>query len=89
MIRPNQLQVHIKPQPQNLWVAAVKVFMDHQCKVWYGNPVQVWCTVPTTPGLRYIPVSAIISRVVYIKAKVDFGSIIGEDTVYVITPLHS
>ena len=55
--------------PQNLWVAAVKVFMDHQCKVWYGNPVQVWCTVPTTPGLRYIPVSAIISRVVFKKRR--------------------
>ena len=75
--------------PQNLWVAAVKVFMDPQCKVWYGYPVQVWCTVPTTPDLRYIPVSAIISRVVFTKAKVDFGSIIGEDTVYIITPLHS
>ena len=88
-VAQTQSSNHITSEPQNLWVAAVKVFMDHQCKVWYGNPVQVWCTVPTSPSLRYVPVSAIILCVVFIKAKVDFGGILGEDTVYVITPLHS
>lgn len=88
-VAPTQCGNHVTLKPQTLWVAAVKVFLDHQCKVWYGNPVQVWCTVPTTPGLKYVPVSAITSRVVFTKATVNFGTIIGEDTVYIITPLHS
>ena len=28
-------------QPRTLWVAIVKWFIEHQCKVWFGRPTQV------------------------------------------------
>lgn len=34
------------------WVAAVKWYMDHPCRVWFGNPVQVWSTARVTQGYR-------------------------------------
>ena len=72
----------------SLWVAAVHWFMDHQCKVWYGNPTQVWATSHFT-GYSYILVSDIVSRVVYAKCSCDFGRFIGTDNVYVVVPLAS
>ena len=71
----------------SLWFAAVSWFMEHQCKVWFGHPTQVWSTA-TYPGYCYIPVSDLKSGVIYSKAVVNFGRIIGEDSVYVITPLE-
>ena len=71
-----------------LWVAAVSWFMDHPCKVWYGNPVQVW-SAATFPGFSFIPVTNIISRVVYTKSVCNFGQLISRDNVYVIVPLVS
>lgn len=29
-------------QGVSLWIACVNWFLEHPCKVWYGNPVQVW-----------------------------------------------
>lgn len=53
-------------QPTRQWVAAFLWFMEHPCRVWYGNPVQVWCTA-SYPGISFIPVTNIVSRVVYTK----------------------
>lgn len=69
-----------------LWVAAVNWFMEHPCKVWFGNPAQVWCTAKY-PGEFFIPVTSIKSRVVYTQSLVNFGRISGSDTVYVVVPL--
>lgn len=69
------------------WVAAVSPFMEHQCAVWFGRPAQVWSTA-TYPGLRFIPVQKKNqSRVISTKSVVNFGSIMGEESVLVITPL--
>lgn len=68
------------------WVAAVHWFMDHPCKVWYGDPTQVWST-SHFPGHSYILVSDIITRIVYTKYACNFGRFIGTNTVYVIVPL--
>ena len=69
----------------SVWIACVKWFMEHPCKVWYGNPVQVWTI--TASGPFFIPVENIKSRVVYSKCTRDFGRILFNDTVYVIVPL--
>lgn len=71
-----------------IWVAAVSWFMDHPCRVWYGNPVQVW-SAASFPGFSFIPVTNIISRVVYTKSICNFGRLISRDNVYVIVPLES
>ena len=44
--------------------------------------------VPSNPYISFVPISSILSRVVYTKTKVDFGRFFGEDTVFVIIPLH-
>ena len=70
------------------WVAAVHWFMDHPCKVWFGNPTQVWCT-SHFPGHSFILVPDIISRMIYTKELCNFGRLIGSNTVYVTVPLDA
>ena len=69
----------------SMWCAAVSWFMEHQCKVWFGSPAQVWSTA-TYPGYSYIPVPDIKS---YSKSVVYFSRLIGTATVYIITPLDA
>lgn len=71
----------------SFWTAFITTYMEHQCKLWFGYPVQVWTVTPST--CSFIPISAIKSRVSYSKSKVNFGSIIGEEIVYVVVPLES
>lgn len=76
-----------KQHTRTIWVAAVKWFMEHQCKVWFGCPTQIWSSA-CYPGYVFIPISDIKSRVVYSHHTVNFGKIIGEEKVYNITPLE-
>ena len=73
-------------EQHTLWMAAVSWYMPHSCLVWYGIPAQVWATA-LYPGYCFISVARIRSRVVYTKDNVNFGRIIGLDTVYIIVPL--
>ena len=66
-----------------MWFAAVQLMMEHQCKVWFGFPVEVCSTAPAAFDFTFIPVSSIQSRVVYIKTTFNFGRIIGDDSVYI------
>ena len=34
-----------KKEKQIVWVAIVKCLMEHQCKVWFGYPTQVWSSI--------------------------------------------
>lgn len=70
----------------SVWVAAVSFYYEHQCKVWFGYPTEVWATA-TLPDLFFVPVHCIKSRVAYSKVEVDFGRIIGKETVMVVSPL--
>ena len=67
-----------------VWVAAVSIYMAHNCKVWFGKPTQVWTTV-TYPGYSFIPLTNIISRV--FTTTVNFGRLIGNDYVNIVVPL--
>ena len=67
-------------------VAAVSWYMSHPCHVWFGKPMQLWATT-LYPGYSSIPVSKIKSRVAYSKTSVNFGRMIGDDSVYVIVSL--
>ena len=69
------------------WFAIVSWFEPHQCRVWFGYPVEVWCTVSFNE-YNLIPLSNIKYRVVCTKANYKFGSVIGEDTVYVTAPIY-
>lgn len=69
------------------WVAAVKWFERHPCKVWFGNPTQIWCTSQELIH-NLIPLSAIRSRVVHSRLNVNFGRMIGSETVLVVVPLE-
>lgn len=71
----------------SLWVACVNWYLEHPCKLWYGNPVEVWTTVHS-PVTSLIPVKHIKSRLVYAKCRRDFGRRLLNDSVYVISPLN-
>lgn len=75
-------------QPTRYWVAAVLWFMEHPCRVWFGSPVEVWCTA-SYPGTSFIPITNILSRVVYTKCTYSFGRLIGNDSVHIVIPLVS
>ena len=72
-----------------MWFAAVQFMMEHQCKVWFGHPTEVWSTAPATFDFTFIPLSSIQSRVVYVKTTFNFGRVIGDDSVYIVTPLEN
>ena len=71
------------------WFVCCTSYMRHpQCQAWFGYPTQVWTTVlsPETHRSYYL-LSKINSRVVFVKANVNFGRVIGDDTVFVVTPI--
>lgn len=70
---------------QTVWVASVHWYMEHQCRVWFGQPTQVWSGV-CYPGNFLILISNNVSRVVYAHHLVSFGWVIGEEKVYIIVP---
>ena len=81
------LEVTVKDNDhQNLWVACVNTFMEHPCRVWFGNPVQVW-TSTISSSFHLIPVNRIRSRVAYVKCKHDFGRVLVNDNVFVVVPI--
>ena len=66
----------------SIWTACVSFYYEHNCRVWFGGPTQVWAK-STSPDLYYIQLSSIGSRVAYCETCVDFGSRIGKQTVIV------
>ena len=70
-----------------MWVAAVSWFDVHQCKVWFGFPTQVWST-SSFQELCFLPLQNIKCPVVYTKATVNFGRVIGDDVVFIVTPIE-
>lgn len=68
---------------QIMWVASVRWYMEHQCRVWFGQPAQVWSGA-CYPGNFFIPITNVVSRVVYVHHLVNFGRVIGEEKIYVI-----
>ena len=59
-----------------MWLVAVSFFDEHECKVWYGKPTEVWPGV-SGGSISYIPLFFITSRVAYCKSFVNFGRLIG------------
>lgn len=72
----------------SFWFVAVKLYSDHLCKVWFGSPTEVWSAV-TTPGMYFLPLTCIKCRVAYCKKTVNFGRVIGNDSVIIAVPLSS
>lgn len=68
------------------WLVQCSPYMSHPCKPWYGSPTQVWATV-LTDDWDYFMLNQINSRVVFLETKVNFGRVIGEDNVLVVTPI--
>ena len=46
---------------------------------------QVWASV-TYPGYSFVAIEDIVSRAVYSKSAVNFGDLIGTETVFVVVP---
>lgn len=70
-----------------IWLAAVCFYPEHQCKVWYGRPTEVWGGVADV-DIHFLPVTVIQNRVAFAKCQVNFGRVIGTDSAIVITPLN-
>ena len=73
-------------QNVSYWFAAASFYHEHQCKLWFGRPTEVWATA-TLPDLCLIHVNCIKCRVAYCKVDVDFGRFIGQQTVIAVSPL--
>ena len=71
----------------SVWTACVSFYDEHPCKVWYGGLTQVW-TRTSSFDVFYIPLLFIKTRVAYSEAVVDFGRIIGKQTVYVVSLVY-
>ena len=71
-----------------LWMACVQFFDEHQCKVWFGGSTQVWKRT-TSPDMFYIPICDVKSRVAFCSISVNFGRVIGEEMVHVVSILSN
>ena len=65
---------------RNLWRVITANF-------WFGSPCQVWSSVTNSPSYSFVLIKDIVSRVVYTKSTVNFGRLIGSETVVVVVPL--
>ena len=85
-------KLDIKDNQQNSviseWVACVRFYDEHACKVWFGGPTQVW-TRSISPDSYYIKLSSIKCRAAYCKTNVNFGRVIGQQTVLVVSLLSN
>lgn len=84
------VKLNVKDNSKNssysIWMACVRFYYEHECKVWFGGPTQVWSKT-TSPDTFYIDLSHIKSRVAYCESVVDFGRIIGSQSVFVVSVL--
>ena len=71
---------------ETFWFAAVSHFCSHQCQVWFGHPTELWTRV-LQPDMHFLPLSFFHSRVAYTTALINFGQVIGSETVYVVVPV--
>lgn len=69
-----------------LWLALVSMYMRHEHRNFFGNPVQVW-SLTQHSTLRYIPIESIKSRVVAAKMQIELPSGL-QETVFVATPIE-
>ena len=75
--RPESARLHIITE----WIAYVTFYDQHDCKVWFGGPTQVWAK--SLSSSKYIRLSSIKNRVAYCETDIDFGRVIGEQKVLV------
>lgn len=68
-----------------VYLVGIYWFIQHECKVWFGHPVQVWSDMHTS-SIAYIPLCNISSPAVYTHSDVDFGRAIGCHRVIVAIP---
>ena len=85
-------KLDIKDNSKNLtisvWTACARFYAEHPCKLWFGGPTQVW-TKTSSFDAYYIPLHFIKTRVAYSETVVDFGRIIGKESVYVVSLLSN
>ena len=79
---------HSKSTVTSIWTACVKFYYEHDHKQWFGGPTEVW-TRSQSPDMYYISLCSVKSRVAYCETSVDFGTFIGEQTVYVVSILSN
>ena len=73
------------PQRESVWIACIKCFQEHQCKVWFGKPTELWGT--DTNSEIFVCVTSLVCRVSYCRTSVDFGRVIGTQNVIVASPI--
>ena len=82
-------QIAILPEHdtvRSVWIACVRFHFQHQCKVWFGGPTQVWAAALES-DVYFVPLYFIKYRVALCFTEVDFGRVIGIEKVIVVSPL--
>ncbi len=69
------------------WIAYVTFYDEHNCKVWFGGPTQVWARSLSTS--EYVRLSSIKKRVAFCETDIDFGRVIGTQRVLVVSLLSN
>ena len=72
----------------SIWTACVRFYYEHDYRQWFGGPAEVWAK-SKYPDMYYLSLPSIKSRVAYCETVVDFGSGIGQQSVYVVSILSN
>lgn len=73
---------------QSLWTACLQFHFEHDCKKWFGGPTEVWSKAKSC-DVYYIPLTFIKSRVAICETEVNFGTVIGKQSVKVVSILSN
>ena len=79
-------KIENKDTTLTLWLTKVNFFLEHSCKVWYGYPTEIWWKFESSES-SFIPLFDMQSRVAYVSTKVNFGHVMGTDSVNVVVPI--
>lgn len=71
---------------ESFWFLSGSSYLNHSCKLWFGYPTEVWTTV-LNDDMTYYFINEISSRVIFVETLYDFGRVIGEDKVLIVTPV--
>ena len=73
-------------ETDSVWIVALKWYMEHPCRVWYGHPTQVWSCTQCT-DVDFVPINYIKDRCTFTKTFVNFGRYLGTQEVIIATPI--
>ena len=72
-----------------IYLAAINWLKEHECKHYFGAPLEVWLKfIPSTGPDTFVPVTNIVCRAAHLTDTVRFNRVL-EEAVTIVVPLNN